>query len=179
MAFSTEHNYFELFDLKPSFAIDLDALHEQQIKLQGDYHPDRAVAGSDQEKRIAVQKAAWVNEAYATLKNPVKRAHYLLELQGIEKDDNQTTADASFLMEQISYREAMDECRTNTDPLDCIDHVRDKLKSRFADFSAEFNEQYEAADYQAAQESARKMMFVQKILDQLADLQSEIEDEMM
>lgn len=179
MAFSSQSNFFELFQIPVGFDIDLNALHQQQLALQAEYHPDRFVSGSDQEKRIAVQKAAWVNEAYETLKQPVKRAHYLLGLQGVEKDDNQTTADSSFLMEQISFREEMSECRTNADPLDCVEHVSAKLNSRFADFSFEFSEFYSEAKYPQAQETARKMMFVQKILDQLSDLQTEIEDEMM
>lgn len=179
MTFSTQNNFFELFQLPVGFELDLDVLHQQQIALQTEFHPDRYVSGSDQQKRIAVQKAAWVNEAYETLKHPVKRAQYLLQLKGVEKDDNQTTSDSSFLMEQISFREEMSECRTNADPLDCIEHVSTKLNSRFAEFSSEFIRQYEEEQYQQAQESARKMMFVQKILDQLNDLQTEIEDEMM
>ncbi len=179
MTFSTDANFFEYFDQPISFEIDLEVLHSAQLVLQGQLHPDRFVNASDQQKRLSVQKASMVNEAYETLKEPVKRAHYLLELAGIEKNDNQTTNDSSFLMEQISFREEMGECRTNAEPLDCINHVSAKLISRAKDFSQEFEQKYQSQEYLTAQETARKMMFVKKILDQLSDLQTEIEDEMM
>jgi len=179
MSFSANANFFEYFDQPIEFLMDTDALHAAQIALQGQLHPDRFVNASDQEKRLSVQKASMVNEAYETLKEPVKRAHYLLELAGIEKNDNQTTNDSSFLMEQISFREEMGECRTNADPLDCVDHVSAKLNLRAKEFSEEFEQQYQTQNYITAQETARKMMFVKKILDQLSDLQTEIEDEMM
>ncbi len=179
MVFSVHSNYFEYFNLPVQFALDLNHLHQAQLALQAELHPDRFVNGSDQEKRLSVQKASIVNEAYQTLKDPVKRAHYLLELAGVEKDDNQTTNDSTFLMEQIAFREEMGECRTNTDPLECIEHLTLKLKQRAGDFTQEFEQQYRDKNYDLAQESARKMMFVKKILDQLDDLQAEIEDEMM
>jgi len=179
MSFSAHSNFFEYFNQPVQFKVDLKALHQAQINLQAEFHPDRFVTGTDQEKRLSVQKTSMVNEAYQTLKEPVKRAHYLLELAGIEKNDNQTTNDASFLMEQISFREEMGECRTNAAPLDCVEHLSAKLKQRAQDFSQEFENEFNNKDYETAQESARKMMFVKKILDQLSDLQSEIEDEMM
>ncbi len=179
MAFSVHSNFFEYFNQPVQFPVDLTALHQAQLALQAELHPDRFVNGSDQEKRLSVQKASMVNEAYQTLKEPVKRAQYLLELAGVEKDDNQTTNDSTFLMEQITFREEMGECRTNTDPLECIEHLTVKLKQRAEDFSQEFEQQLQDKEYEIAQESARKMMFVKRILDQLNDLQSEIEDEMM
>ncbi len=177
MAFSVSSNFFEYFDQPVQFVLNMAALHSAQLALQAELHPDRFVNGTAQEKRLSVQKASMVNEAYETLKEPVKRAHYLLELAGIEKNDNQTTSDTSFLMEQMSFREEMGECRTNADPLDCIDHVSAKLKVREQEFSQQFEQGYAAKNYETAQESARKMMFVKKILDQLSDLQAEIEDE--
>ena len=179
MTFSVNANFFEYFNQPVQFVLDLAALHSAQLTLQADLHPDRFVNGTAQEKRLSVQKASMVNEAYQTLKDPVKRAHYLLELAGIEKNDNQTTSDTSFLMEQMSFREEMGECRSNADPLYCVDNVSDKLKIRAQEFSQEFEQSYDAKNYETAQESARKMMFVKRILDQLSDLQTEIEDEMM
>ncbi|MBL7003064.1 MAG: Fe-S protein assembly co-chaperone HscB [Gammaproteobacteria bacterium] len=179
MSFIAKYNYFELFDLPISFEVDLNALHDAQLKLLSELHPDRFVNSSDQEKRLSVQKSAMVNEAFETLKEPVKRADYLLLLAGLDKDDSQTTNDSTFLIEQIEYREAMSGCKIDAAPLDCIDCVGQRIKSRANDFSNEFKQQYQQENYENAQESARKMMFVTKILAQLSDLQTEIEDEMM
>lgn len=179
MAFSVRSNFFEYFDHPVQFSVDLKALHRAQIALQAELHPDRFVNGTDQQKRLSVQKASMVNEAYQTLKEPVKRARYLLQLAGVAQNDNQTSNDTPFLMEQIAFREAMDECRSHAMPVDCIDHLSAKLKERASDFSQQFANEYNNNDYETAQKSATKMMFVKKNLDQLNELQAEIEDEIM
>jgi len=110
--------YFELFGLKPIFAIDLDQLKVEQRRLQASYHPDRHVNESDRNKRLSVQVASWINQAYETLQDPVKRSRYLLEISGADfPDDSTTTSDTGFLMEQIELREAVETCRQDPDGL--------------------------------------------------------------
>ncbi|HSP00888.1 MAG TPA: DnaJ domain-containing protein [Thioalkalivibrio sp.] len=67
-------NHFELMGQPVAYALDLAALDEAYRKLQGKLHPDRFAQAGDQERRLAVQGAAWVNEAYATLKDDSRRA---------------------------------------------------------------------------------------------------------
>ncbi len=98
-------SYFDLFEQPLRFEIDLKQIHENQQNLQTKFHPDRFVNASAEEKRLSVQQASWVNEAYQTLVNPVKRAHYLLEAIGQDmKNESETNSDVAFLMEQIALR---------------------------------------------------------------------------
>ena len=172
-----KQSYFELFDLDLAFDIDFGRLHSEHHRLQAIFHPDRYVNASDQEKRLSVQQASWINEAFEVLSSPVKRARYMLELSGLElNDESETTSDTAFLMEQIAIREEIDECRSDADPLSCCDHIAKKLRSRAGQFGSEFIASFDRGQLDDARLSSRKMQFVQRILDQLTDLQIELEE---
>ena len=110
-------NYFELFHLAPSFALDTDQLAVQYRQLQQQYHPDRYAAASEAERVQALQQASDVNAAYQTLKDPLSRAEYLLMLQGLDiRGEQQTLQDPEFLMQQLSWREELEALREAADP---------------------------------------------------------------
>lgn len=172
-----KQSYFELFGLELAFDIDAKRLHSEQQRLQAIFHPDRYVNASEQEKRISVQQASRINEAFDILSNPVKRARYMLELSGMElNDESETTSDTEFLMEQIAIREEIDECRSDADPLSCCDHIAKKLRSKSELFGLEFVASFNQGQLDNARLSSRKMLFIQRILDQLTDFQIELEE---
>ncbi len=175
-----KQNYFELFGLPVNFQLDEKALHASHLKLQSAYHPDRFINATDQEKRIAVQKAAWVNEAYEVLKNPVKRARYMLEVGGLElNDDAETTSDAAFLVEQIELREELDECKRCQDPMRRCAHITGKLDQRSREYSANFESLYGQGKLEEARQVSKKMQFVQRILEQIDEYQFDLEDHLI
>jgi len=170
-------NYFELFGLNAAFDIDPAELHTRQQRLQAAYHPDRHVASSEQQKRVSVQMASWINQAYETLRDPVKRSRYLLEISGASlPDDSATTADASFLMEQMELREAVDSCRQAQDGLERCEAIAGRLRQRADELAREFVERFTTGEIEAAIDASRKMQFVQRIQQQLDELQFELED---
>lgn len=170
-------NYFELFGLEPVFEIDFSALQIAQQDLQASYHPDRFVGASEQEKRISVQMASWVNQAYDTLRDPVKRARYMLELSGADlPDDSATTSDTEFLMEQIELREQIEACREHEDALERSVQIEDRLAQRAQQLAKDFVERFSAGDMDGALSNSRKMQFIQRIQHQLSELQFELED---
>ena len=101
---------FELFDIAPRFAVDRGALDTRWRTLQAEVHPDRFAAQGAAAQRIAMQWAVRVNEAYQRLKDPLQRAAYLCELNGaaIEAENN-TAMPTGFLMQQMEWREALDD----------------------------------------------------------------------
>ena len=101
---------FELFDIAPRFAVDRAALDMRWRTLQAEVHPDRFATQGAAAQRIAMQWAVRVNEAYQRLKAPLQRAAYLCELNGapIEAENN-TAMPTGFLMQQMEWREALDE----------------------------------------------------------------------
>lgn len=173
-----KQNYFELFGLPVDFQIDERQLHDAHQQLQSAFHPDRFVNSTEQEKRLVVQKAAWINEAYQILHNPVSRARYMLQVSGLPmNDEHETTSDTAFLMEQIELREEMDECRSCKDPMRCCDHITGKLDQRSKEYSAEFENLFEKGELEQARQVSKKMQFVQRILDQIDDIQLELEND--
>lgn len=99
---------YSLLNITPSFEIDLAKLESEYFKAQRLFHPDRFVGKTQEEKMAALQKSMDINQAYEILKNPLKRAQHLLELQGIivgtEKDNVKPAHD--LLMEIMELRES-------------------------------------------------------------------------
>jgi molecular chaperone HscB len=169
-------NYFALFGLEPAFDIDRARLQAEQRRLQASYHPDRHVNASDSDRRLSMQVASWVNQAFETLQDPVKRSRYLLEISGVEiPDDSTTTADGDFLMEQLEVREAVEACREHEDGLRRSEQIASRLAQRSRDIADEFVDAYASGDFDSAVQAWRKMQFVQRIQQQLGELQFELE----
>jgi len=172
-----KQNYFELFGLDLDFNLDREHLHARQQRLLASCHPDRYVNASEREKRLSVQMSSWINQANETLQNPVKRAAYLLQISGVEPgDESETTTDTAFLMEQIELREEMEACGSDDDALACCNQIEAKLDRRASQLAQEFVSNFVAKDLQAARLSGRKMQFIQRLQQQLSDLQFELED---
>lgn len=170
-------NYFELFGFPPAFDLDPGMLRSEQRRLQSLYHPDRHVGADARARRLSVQMAARVNEAFETLRDPVKRSRYLLEISGAEiVDESKTTSDTTFLMEQIELREALDACRDAGDGLARCDEIESRLADRADELAQEFVRFFEQRDLGAAQDRSRKMQFIQRIQQQLSELRFELED---
>lgn len=128
---SLSKDYFSLFGLSPSFSFDEDALRRRYRELQQAVHPDRYAGASDQERRYSVQLAARLNEAYRTLRDPVARARYLIELQGGDPETGGSGPAPALLEEQMALRERLAEIRAARD-LQALDRFRSALAERFA-----------------------------------------------
>ena len=101
---------FTLFGLAPKFSIDRAALDTCWRQLQARVHPDRFAAEGPTAQRLAMQWSVRVNEAYRRLRDPLTRAAYLCELRGAPIDaHNNTAMPGAFLMQQMEWREALEE----------------------------------------------------------------------
>jgi len=102
-------DHFARLGLPRGFAVDGPGLERAYVAAQARFHPDRFVGRAADERRFAAGQAAAVNEAYATLRDPLKRARYLLALAGrAEPDGGQGTIDdPAVLMEAMETREAL------------------------------------------------------------------------
>jgi molecular chaperone HscB len=172
-----QQNHFELFGLEPAFELDLDNIAERYRDLQRAVHPDKFANASDQERRLSVQQAAQINEAYQTLKSPLARARYLLELQGITLDDSDTSMDPMFLMEQMELRESLAEVRGKSDPFAALMSLRDTIEAKEKGLIASLTEAFasgEQAVLEGARETARKLQFMEKLLHELEELEEEL-----
>ena len=103
---------FELFGLAQRFAQERSAIDARWKELQREAHPDKFAAQGAAAQRVAMQWSVRINEAYQRLKDPLKRAAYLCELRGAPvQAENNTQMPAAFLMQQMEWREALDDAR--------------------------------------------------------------------
>ena len=107
---------FELFGVPARFAQDRAALDTSWKELQHEAHPDKFAVHGAAAQRQAMQWSVRINEAYQRLKDPLKRAAYLCELSGAAINAESNTAmPAQFLMQQMAWREALDEAALAAD----------------------------------------------------------------
>ena len=85
-------DFFAVFSVNPAWDVDLNDLGVRYRKLQQEFHPDRYATKSDVERRVAVQASSFINQAFDTLKSPLKRAQYLLTLKGTDVDQPRNLA---------------------------------------------------------------------------------------
>jgi molecular chaperone HscB len=157
---------FELFSLEPKFRLDPEALSVSFLKLQMLTHPDRFASGTDSEKRLSLQLTTRINEAYRRLKEPLSRGKYLCELRGalIQAETN-TAMPHSFLIEQMQWREALDESNADVPALKA--EVLAKQATLLADMERQLDIEQDA---HAASASVRQLMFVEKFLQTIQSL---------
>jgi molecular chaperone HscB len=170
-------NYFQIFAFDVKFKLDLKHLAKVYQTLQKTVHPDRFASASEQEKLLAVKKSTLVNDAYQTLKNPIRRAEYMLALRNVTMPNEQVSfSDNSFLMRQMELREMLAEVKDANDIDAAVGEVTQVLDTEFEQLfktmQIELNENTDAANASACQ-NLRKLKFYQKLhveLNKLEDL---------
>ena len=155
------------------FAVDPAQLDAAFREVQGQVHPDKHAAAGDAGRRVAMQWSTRANEAYQTLKHPLKRATYLLELRGADIGaENNTAMEPAFLMQQMEWREAVEDATSakNVDALDqLLGDLREEKKQRYAKLGALLESGADAP----AVEAVRQLMFLEKVEE---DIGSSIEE---
>ena len=171
---SLQSNDFELFGVPMGFALARESVDARWKELQREAHPDKFAAQGDAAQRLAMQWSVRINEAYQRLKDPVKRAAYLCELHGAPvQAENNTAMPAAFLMQQMAWREALDE--THAEP--ALEALMAEVQSARAQCLTELARMIdEAGDYMQAVGQVRAMMFMDRFatevrhqLDKLLD----------
>jgi molecular chaperone HscB len=174
MASEAGKNYFELFGLPVGFDLDAGELSQRYRELQRRIHPDKYAAGSDAERRASMQLTTLVNEAYQTLRDPVRRARYLLSLGGVESgEDTDTAMDPAFLMEQMELRETLSEVRALSEPHKKLAELANGTMIRMQQKIAQFRECY-ARDPARARQSLREMQFLDKLRREIEEIEEEL-----
>lgn len=166
--FAADH--FTLFGLPLVQALDLESLDKSFRAVQSQVHPDKHAHASDADRRLAMQWATRINEAYQTLKLPGSRARYLLQLRGHDPQvESNTAMPADFLMSQMELREAVEEARSQSDE-DALDAVRTRLLNEIkADYERLAGLIDVSRDLDAAADLVRQLMFQEKLLNEIDD----------
>lgn len=160
-------DYFQLFGLPPRFRFDPDKLDAAYHALQRTVHPDRYAAGSESERRVALQSSAHVNEAYQALKDPVGRAQYLLSLRGIDAlAETDTVLPPEFLQRELERREAMAEAQASADTA-ALAALLQEVRTDAAAVEAALADRLDAQAWPAARDKVRELRFLTKVAGDL------------
>lgn len=156
---------FELFGVPVQFAQDRARLDARWKELQREAHPDRFAAQGAAAQRVAMQWSVRINEAYQRLKDPLKRASYLCELHGAPINAEKNTAmPTDFLMQQMEWREALEEAR-NVDDLDKI--ALQANISGCKQLSKIEQSQDVERNFVAAAQQVRSLMFIERFASEV------------
>lgn len=162
---SLQANDFALFDVPVQFAQDRSQLDARWKALQREAHPDRFAAEGAAAQRVAMQWSVRINEAYQRLKDPLKRAAYLCELQGAPvQAENNTAMPAAFLMQQMAWRESLE----NTDSAAALEALADEVAGVQRQVQQELARLLdEVKDPAQAVGQVRALMFIERFMQEV------------
>lgn len=167
-------NYFQLFDLPATFDLDVGTLLPRYRELQRQFHPDRFAAEPADRQREAVQKAADINTAFNSLKDPVARARHLLALAGHPLEtESATVSDTDFLMAQMDLREQLEEA----EDMDQLADLREEATEWLDNLGREFAIDHREGDWSEAADTVRKMQFMSRFIAEVQAAEARLEDE--
>ncbi|WP_313517279.1 co-chaperone HscB [Pseudomonas sp.] len=168
--------HFALFDLQPGFRIDLEQLAVRYRELARATHPDRFADAPASEQRVALERAAGLNEAYRTLKNAPQRARYLLAIRGHELPLEVTVQDPQFLLQQMQWREELEELQDEAD-LAGVAVFKRRLKTAQETLNESFDACWEdLAQREEAERLVRRMQFLDKLSQEVRQLEERLDD---
>lgn len=151
---------FELFGLPRRYAQDRAAIDARWKDLQREAHPDKFAAQGAAAQRVAMQWSVRINEAYQRLKDPLRRAAYLCELHGAAVNaENNTAMPAEFLMQQMAWREALDDAQDTV----ALDALSDEVSRSRRGVLQRCEQLIDGAqDYSGAVAQVRALMFIER-----------------
>jgi molecular chaperone HscB len=174
-------NFFQLFSLPESYRLERSALDAQYRELQRLVHPDRFASAGERDRRLSMQQAAHINEAYQTLRDPLRRGRYLLELRGQTGGDDQAThQDPEFLMQQMELREALAGVRDQADPLAALDRLAIDIRTQFRALESDLGVALDDdRDLERSQVLVLRMQYFTRLQDEVRELEADLEDELL
>ena len=151
---------FELFGLTQKFAQDRVAIDARWKDLQREAHPDKFAAQGATAQRVAMQWSVRINEAYQRLKDPLRRAAYLCELHGAPVNaENNTAMSSEFLMQQMAWREALEDAQDTA----ALDALSDEVNRSRRVVLQRCEQLIDAdQDYAGAVAQVRALMFIER-----------------
>lgn len=168
--------HFALFDLQPDFRLDLAQLSARYRELAKAVHPDRFADGSVRDQRLALEHSASLNEAYQTLKSTPRRALYLLALRGRELPLEVTVQDPEFLLQQMRWREELEDLQDSAD-VPGVAVFKRRLKAAQDELDQGFAACWDdTSRREEAERLVRRMQFLDKLSHEVRQLEERLDD---
>ncbi|AHG19042.1 co-chaperone HscB [Chania multitudinisentens RB-25] len=168
-------DYFTLFGLPVRYNVDGSLLALRYQDLQRQFHPDRHALQPERDRLMALQQAATINDAYQSLKHPLKRAEYMLSLHGFDLHNEQhTMRDTAFLMEQLELREELDAIERQPNAESVLATFAARLNNTFKQRSAQMVLELDNQQWPQAADTVRKLRFLDKLQQQVEQLEEKL-----
>lgn len=169
-------NYFDLFGLPVDFQVDGSLLTVRYRELQKQCHPDNFATASERDRLLAVQQAARINDGYQTLKDPLRRAEYLLAQQGLDLAGEQHTMhDTEFLMQQMMLREELEQIAEQGDAAeDSLSAFEQRVAHMHAQRMQQLSDALAQQQWYVAADTVRKLKFLAKLRQEVERLEDNL-----
>jgi molecular chaperone HscB len=131
-------DYFDVFGLPRTLAIDPVMLETTFHNLSRKYHPDYFTTAPQADRLQAVRMTALINDAYRTLRNPIRRVEYLLALEGFKPDGSKVPQ--ALLMEVFEINEQMEEFKAGRASIEQVDSLKAQVREKREQFDAELQQ---------------------------------------
>ena len=165
-----DQNYFQLFNLPESYNLDSRTLLAEYHKLQLEFHPDKYSNSPESEKMSALSSASYINDAYETLKSPLKRAGYVLTLRGKDiANVSQEDLSMELLMEQMQLRESLDDLTKDDSALPKLEALKDNVQVKISEKQSNFHEDVVKDDLPSAKRVFHELQFLFKLLSEIEE----------
>ncbi|CAK9059608.1 unnamed protein product [Durusdinium trenchii] len=139
---------------------------ESHQDLQRLLHPDRHVAGTEEQRELADSHSAHVNEAAAVLRSPLRRAQYWMELNGQKiLLEEQRIEDMQTMMEVMETSEELDAAKTQSE----VDGLRQRNRSKIESVESELSEIFKHEDWMTARHRVERLQMLTRLQERMDD----------
>jgi len=154
-------DYYEFFDLPRRLGLDAEDLKSRFYTLSRLLHPDRYTRRSEQERRFSLEASSILNDAYRVLKDPIRRAEYVLRQEGFPVGDQRNKDVPPELLEEVfELNMALDELRGGD--LEVLPQL-EEMRNRFLEMLGAIDSELEAlfARHDAAAGEQRRQVLAE------------------
>ena len=158
-------DHFQRLGLQAVFDIDADSLDRLYFDLQRRLHPDRFATRTPREKAFSQSQATSLNEAYEALKDPLRRADYLVHLRGsgVLREGCYQINDPVILMEAMELREALAEAQTREE----VDRIATETEADIANCLIGLSVAFRGNDLDGACGLTTRLKYLTKLADEV------------
>lgn len=149
--------FFDIYEIEPSFSISENELRKRYLVLQKKFHPDRFAHSSIEEQKTALINSSLINDAYQVLKDDIRRAKYLLECNGVEITNHTNPA---FLMKQMEYEEKIEDHSNDKNQLLSI---QKELQEELDQYKDNLTVDFDKKNFDRATNQINEFIFIDKL----------------
>ncbi len=149
--------FFDIYEIEPSFSISENELKKKYLVLQKKFHPDRFAHSSIEEQKTALINSSLINDAYQVLKDDIRRAKYLLECNGVEITNHTNPA---FLMKQMEYEEKIEDHSNDKNQLLSI---QKELQEELDQYKDNLTLDFDKKNFDRATNQINEFIFIDKL----------------